>query len=670
MSEDGTPTKRHSTTLSAKQDEGSRISDMSHSESNHSATERERGSWGNQIEFLLSTLGMAVGLGNIWRFPTRAYNNGGSAFLIPYISCALLFGLPSIYLEFLLGQYHRTTAPVIFRRIAPAFQGVGWMAVAVSSCVSIYYVIIIGWSAVYMVSVAQGHTTLWNRCDNPWNNASTCLDLGRQHLCDSSNSTKFVFFNNSCYETDTLMNISTVTATEQYFFNYIVEPSSGFNDFNRINWKSFTGVSLCWILVALILWKGVDYMGKASYVIVVLPYIIIFALFLRGITLDGASEGIYYYLGNPDWSKVFAAHTWGEALKQLCFSLGIGYGGMIGLSSYNKPNNNCYRDALIVIVGDTIMSIIGGAAVFSTLGFLAKQRGCAVDDVVNSGLSLAFVAFPEAMSHMPIPWLWSFLFFVMIFLLGISTEIAYVNVFCSALCDHIVILRKKKCIVVVFWCLTLYLIGLVMITDGGYFWFIMFDEYAAGVSSCVAVTAEVLVISFVYGRRNQLDDMLEMFGPANSKFSKIFGKLSPYFGFNWMLITPILGSILIVLASIRDYPFEGRPDVFPVMFDIIGWTICLLPVVMVPIFAIVAIIEFKVRKINIAAIFMMQPQLKSYKRIYHQMSAIQRKHQRILPDREPWDDKPTGFKMPHEKWPSKPMFENSDESQLIANKIL
>lgn len=113
-----------------------------------------RGAWGNQvnfwkqlwersnesflqIEFLLSTLGMAVGLGNIWRFPTRAYNNGGcklsvsvwskirvlAAFLVPYVACALLFGLPAVYLEFLLGQYHRTTAPIIFRRFAPILQG-------------------------------------------------------------------------------------------------------------------------------------------------------------------------------------------------------------------------------------------------------------------------------------------------------------------------------------------------------------------------------------------------------------------------------------------------------------------------------------------------------------------------------------------------------------------
>lgn len=621
-----------------------------------------RGAWGNQLEFLLSTLGMAVGLGNIWRFPTRAYNNGGCAFLVPYVSCALLFGLPAVYLEFLLGQYHRTTAPIIFRRFAPILQGVGWMAVAVSSLVAIYYIIIIGWSTVYMSAIVfQQHTGSWTRCSNEWNKVDTCLDAGMQILCKEYNKTgnetleswvnlnasdrgqSYVYFNGSCVDkVDLPANV--MSATEQYFFEYVVQPSSGFLDFNSMNFKSFIGMNICWLIVILILWKGVDYMGKASYVIVTLPYFIIILLFFRGITLDGAEDGLYFYLGNPDWSQVTNPKTWGEALKQLCFSLGIGYGGLIGMSSFSKPNNNCFRDALIVIIGDTLMSIVGGAAVFSTLGFLAKQRGTTVPQVVQDGFSLAFVAFPEALSRMPLPELWSFLFFVMLFFLGISTEVAYVNVFCSSICDQFVSLRKKKWMVVVGWCLVLYVMGVVMVTDGGFYWFIMFDEYAAGVSSCCAVTAEILIVAYVYGRRNQLADMIEMFGPAKNRCTSWLGPHSPYFGFNWMFITPTLGSILIILASIRDYPYKGQADVYPVAFDLVGWMVCLTPMAMVPIFALFAYIEFKKNGHDLRGLFMKQRQLKSYARIYKKMSLKDRVKQKVLPDREPWDDKPTGYK--------------------------
>ncbi|KAF1755588.1 hypothetical protein GCK72_012038 [Caenorhabditis remanei] len=188
-----------------------------------------------ELEFLLSTLGMAVGLGNIWRFPTRAYNNGGCAFLVPYISCALLFGLPAVYLEFLLGQYHRTTAPIIFRRFAPILQGVGWMAVAVSSLVAIYYIIIIGWSTVYMAAIVMGHTGMWNRCGNEWNVLETCMDSGMKAMCSSFNKTgnetapswanlsavgrgeSYVYFNSTCYDRLDLISNKTTTASEQYF---------------------------------------------------------------------------------------------------------------------------------------------------------------------------------------------------------------------------------------------------------------------------------------------------------------------------------------------------------------------------------------------------------------------------------------------------------------------
>ncbi|CAP21899.1 Protein CBR-SNF-9 [Caenorhabditis briggsae] len=619
-----------------------------------------RGAWGNQLEFLLSTLGMAVGLGNIWRFPTRAFNNGGSAFLVPYICCALLFGLPAVYLEFLLGQYHRTTAPIIFRRFAPILQGVGWMAVTVSSLVAIYYIIIIGWSTVYMAAIMMGDTERWNKCDNAWNKLETCLESGIQ-LCKHFNSTGnetipswanlslpnrgefFVWLNSTCYDKVDIPP-GAMPATEQYFFEYVVKPSSGFLDFNHMNPNSFIGMNICWLIVALILWKGVDYMGKASYVIVTLPYFIIILLFFRGITLEGAEDGLEFYLGQPDWSKVFEAKTWGEALKQLCFSLGIGYGGLIGMSSFSKHDNNCFRDALIVIIGDTVMSIVGGAAVFSTLGFLAHQRGTTVPNVVQDGFSLAFVAFPEALGKMPLPELWSFLFFIMLFFLGISTEVAYVNVFCSSICDQFVSLRKKKWMVVVGWCLMLYCIGIVMVTDGGFYWFIMFDEYAAGVSSCCAVTAEVLLVAYVYGRRNQVADMLELFGPAKNKFTSWLGPHSPYFGFNWMFITPTLGSVLIILASIRSYPYQDKPEIYPLAFDIIGWIVCLLPMAMVPIFAVFAYFEFKNNGHDLRGLFMKQRQLKSYARIYKKMSLKDRVKQKILPNREPWDEKPSGYK--------------------------
>ncbi|CAD6198467.1 unnamed protein product [Caenorhabditis auriculariae] len=607
--------------------------------------DEKRDQWGNQFEFLLTVLGLSVGLGNIWRFPMRAYDNGGSAFLIPYMSCAVLFGLPAMYLEATLGQFHRATPPTLFRRIAPILQGVGWMNVMVASSVSVYYIVLIGWITIYMMGVFLGHTDKWVRCDNSWNDPNTCFSLREQELC-SANMSFPVYFNGTCTTPQYVKTIATIGATEQYFTDYVLLPSQGFTDFNLMNWKSLAGMTACWIFTILVLLKGVQYLGKTSYVTVILPYVIVLILFFRGITLEGAEDGLYYYLGKPDFSKVFIMKTWTEALKQMCFSLSVGYGGMITLASFNKPRNNCFRDALVVVIGDTFMSLIGGAAVFSTLGFLARQRDIEVPEVVQSGLSLAFVVYPEAMSRMPLPWLWAFLFFIMLFFLGISSEIALVEIGVASFIDQMPTWKPRRWAVVIGWCFILFSFGLVMCTDGGFYWFVMFDEYAAGVSSCVSLTVEILVIAYVYGRRNQELDMLEMLGPPKNAITKLIGQHSPYYQFNWMLVTPTLGTALVILSSIRDYPFEGDPNKYPVLFDIVGWFVCSIPVLMLPIFALVAVWQFGKDGYLLRGIFMKQRQLPSYPRIYAEMTLEEKNLQRILPDREPWSSAVNGYQFP------------------------
>lgn len=139
--------------------------------------EEKRDGFGNSFEFVLTSLGLAVGLGNIWRFPTRAYNNGGSAFLIPYLTCAFLFGLPAVYFEFLTGQYQGKSPPVIFRRVRPILEGVGWMGVFVAALVAIYYIVIVSWISIYMINICRGHFALWSHCNNDWNNGTSCITM-------------------------------------------------------------------------------------------------------------------------------------------------------------------------------------------------------------------------------------------------------------------------------------------------------------------------------------------------------------------------------------------------------------------------------------------------------------------------------------------------------------
>ena len=132
----------------------------------HVKKKEERDEWSNQCEFILSTLGLAVGLGNVWRFPTMVYENGGGSFLIPYLIMLLLAGLPLFFMELVLGQYCRQGPIRVFGRIAPIFKGVGLAMLGANALVNIYYNVIIGWTLFYMF---KGFTSIlpWSTCHEP-----------------------------------------------------------------------------------------------------------------------------------------------------------------------------------------------------------------------------------------------------------------------------------------------------------------------------------------------------------------------------------------------------------------------------------------------------------------------------------------------------------------------
>ncbi|CAB3397893.1 unnamed protein product [Caenorhabditis bovis] len=570
-----------------------KLSKNSKEKSYNSKEEPDRECFETPADFVITSLGLAVGLGNIWRFPMKAFENGASAFLIPYIVCAFIFGFPAIYMELALGQSSQTTPPIAFRRIMPVLEGVGWMGTTVSFTIAVYYIVLIAWITIYLFDVFTGKTSSMTKCGNPWNVADTCIDMIKQNICSNiANSTEMIFINGGCRNKNEFSNRTLTSASEQYLRYNVIRSSSGLLDINEINYPVFAAMTFCWILTALGIVKGMNIIGKLSYVGVLLPYILIVVLFFRGITLEGASTGLYYYFLNPDFSKVFLTTTWCEALKQLCFSLAIGSSGLMSMASYNKKKNNCFRDTLIIITGDTMMSIVGGAAVFSILGFLAQQRGVTVPEVVESGMSLAFVVYPEAMARLPASAVWNGLFLVMLFFLGISSEMVLVEVLCSCIADQSRTLRKYKYAIVLVTCAFLYAIGLVFCTDAGFYWFEMFDNYA-GFNGLITTVVEILVVAYFYGINNFRDDISEMIGSPRNKFTRIFGPSSVYFDWNWRLISPTIGTFVAILSIFRDYPFMNDPKKYPALFDVGGWSTQLISPLMIPLFAILTYYRFR-----------------------------------------------------------------------------
>ena len=179
-------------------------------------TEPERGQWSNQLEFILSTVGYAVGLGNVWRFPYLAYVNGGGSFLIPYTIMLLFAGLPLFFMELALGQYSGQGPTRVYGRIAPAFKGLGFAMVVATAFVGVYYNVIMAWTLFYMFSGFQAEL--------PWAN---CTELNSPN-CGYTNSS--------------------VSPPEDYF-NYVMlglDESITWSNFGTMSWKLVREMILTW----------------------------------------------------------------------------------------------------------------------------------------------------------------------------------------------------------------------------------------------------------------------------------------------------------------------------------------------------------------------------------------------------------------------------------------
>lgn len=205
--------------------------------------------------------------------------------------------------------------------------------------------------------------------------------------------------------------------------NEILHISSGITDVGGIVWSLLCGDLIVWIVIFLCIMNGVRSVGKVVYFTATFPFVILAVLFVRGVTLPGAIDGIRFYI-TPQWSELANLRVWADAAVQIFFSLGPGWGGIINMASYNRFANNTRWDAILIPVINCSTSIFAGFVVFSVLGFMAASTGLPVDRVAAGGPGLAFITYPEAIAMMPWPNLWAVLFFCMLFLLGIDTSVS------------------------------------------------------------------------------------------------------------------------------------------------------------------------------------------------------------------------------------------------------
>ncbi|XP_067424400.1 sodium-dependent proline transporter-like [Emydura macquarii macquarii] len=526
------------------------------------ASSQARETWGGKYEFLLSCIGYCVGLGNVWRFPYLCYRNGGGVFLIPYFIMLLFTGLPLFLMELSLGQYG-AAGPITVWKCCPLLKGIGMGMLLVSSLVSLYYNVIIAWTFYYLGMSFQSPLP-WS-CDAPRN----------AHLCQNASG-----------------NSSRFSASEAFWNQQVlgVTRSSGLDDPGPVRWPLAICLLVAWIIIFLCMLKGIRSSGKVVYFTATFPYLVILVLIIRGATLEGSIDGIRFYLSS-DWSRLQSAQVWNDAASQIFYSLGIGFGGLLSMASYNKFDNNVIRDTLVIAIGNCCTSFFAGFAIFSILGHMAWRKGVPVGLVADSGPGLAFVAYPEALALLPGSSFWSVLFFLMLFTLGVDTLFGNMEGITTAMTDEFPALRdwRRKTPFLGALCFAFYLLGLLLITEGGIYWFTLIDAYSTSFGLIIIALFMCIGIAFFYGVNQFCQDIVDMICRCPPWCSQ----LVLYFKACWVFITPCLLLFILFYIFLEMYntSLHYGAYTYPRWGKALGVCMGALTCIQIPLWALVAILR-------------------------------------------------------------------------------
>ncbi|WP_186576370.1 sodium-dependent transporter [Aquibacillus kalidii] len=340
-----------------------------------------RSQWGTRLGFLLAAMGSAIGLGNIWRFPATAYENGGGAFFLPYLFALLTAGIPLLIMEYTIGHKFRGSAPRSYSKLSKGMEWIGWWQVAVSFVISAYYPIIIAWAIMYS----------YFSFGTKWGDDPTGFFVGDYlNLADAGTFGSMV-------------------------------PS--------VLWPLLAVWAVVFIILGLGIKKGIEIANKIFIPALVILFLIIV---IRAVTLPGALEGLDAFF-KPDWSMITEGKVWVAAYGQIFFSLSIAFAIMITYASYLPKKSDITNNAFITGFANSSFELLAGIGVFAALGFMASQTNQEVSEVVSGGVGLAFMVFPEIISQMPASGFFGFLFFASLVLAGLSSMISISETYVAAL---------------------------------------------------------------------------------------------------------------------------------------------------------------------------------------------------------------------------------------------
>eukprot|EP00929_Paragymnodinium_shiwhaense_P006286 TRINITY_DN10948_c0_g1_i1.p1 TRINITY_DN10948_c0_g1~~TRINITY_DN10948_c0_g1_i1.p1 ORF type:complete len:658 (-),score=60.11 TRINITY_DN10948_c0_g1_i1:529-2400(-) len=492
----------------------------------------------DNISYAMALIGYAIGIGNIWRFPYLCGKFGGMAFVVAYVCSFFFVAMPLYLMEMGMGQYTRKSVLDCYRMIHPRWVGLGIGQAIMLFCVISYFNVLLGYASVY-VGASLLDPLPWSATEE---------------------------FHES--------------AAEKYWRHDVLNKYSsldgmGLGDVGGVQPKLVAGLLSVWIIVFFALAFGKEVLAKVTWVTVIGPIVLLLLLLVQAVQLEGAGDGIQFYICKFEVEKLASLEVWATACSQIVFSLSPGFGTAITMTSYTKPNQDVFKTCVLVSLANSAFSLTGGVAIFSILGNVAFRTGKDVVDVASaSGPGLAFIAIADGMRTFgSLANLMSVLFFMMLLALGLDSTFAWVETFVSIIDDYCRARGRStpKTLIVGGACAVFFVCGLPFCTRMGSELLDVVDHFVGSIFLLLGCFVEVLLFNLDFNFQ-RLAHSIKKATLGNPGFPD--GRdVSPeiYWRICYYVTAPLAtGSLCsVLLYKVIKVPYED----YPFTVTLVGWVL-------------------------------------------------------------------------------------------------
>ena len=414
----------------------------------------KRDSWGSRSQFILASIGSAVGLGNAWRFPGLAAKHGGGAFLLVYLLTMLGIGIPFLMMEISIGRKMHRGVPGVLRAIKKQTEPIGWFAVSNAFVISVYYAVVFAW--VIMMSFA---------------------------------SYKFA-------------GLTGDSESASGIWAAMIKTTGTTSGYGTISLPVLGCLVIAWVLIYTCIRNGPGTVGKVVKYTVFLPIICLLILAIKGMLMSGAMEGLTKFFV-PDFSSLSSADIWIDAIGQVFYSLSIMMAIMVAYGSFLTEDSNIAKDSVIIAFSDFAISVLSGIVLFTTMSGTGQ-----LENMTASGIGTAFIVYPQSIvlltNNGVANAIFAFVFYFCLCTLAIDSAFSIIEGVSTAISDKFHLSHKKTTLVL---CIVASILSIWFVTGAGLAWLDIVDNWCNAFSLIMVGILEAITIGWLFDPKKVLKEV-------------------------------------------------------------------------------------------------------------------------------------------------------------------